>query len=1230
MTGPLRERDDAHALLSAEIERARAGSGRLVLLRGASGTGRTAVLETAARHAEDRGLRVLRVRCSPEDTSVPFAMVLHLLGPVPEFTDTAPGGDDRGSAARLWRLLRSYAAEGPVLLAVDDVHLADDSSRRWLTEAARHVDRLPVLLVATERSQYDVDPRPAGLTQALSPSLVRTHTLAPLSDSAAAGLVREAFPDASARWTEECVRAGAGSPLLLHALLDDLGGTPHPDGVPPVPDSCAALYPGSYPAAVSWWLNSAGPATADVARCLAALEQAWPTGPPDHRAALRHALPRPRVAAPGAAYRQAPPSDGVYREASPLAGGYGQASPWDGADRPASSDAAYPRVAAPGAAYRQAPPSDGAYGQAPPSDGADRPASSDAAYPRAAAPGAAYRQAPPSDGAYGQAPLSDGGYGQASLSDGADRSVSPFGTADRQASAPGAAYGQAPLSDGADRQGAVFGAVRRHTHETPTARTRRPRDIAPGCRDVWSADPGGGADPRSPLPGGPGHGAELPEHGPYPHPDELAGPADGAPYPVHGPYDGPYDGRPESAPRAAYGRTGPPAHAPHRTTLWRTPSPPPAQGSAGDPVDVLAEAAGADPARIEGWLAAMTRLGLLRPDEGGRPRYAHPLLRDAVLTGWPRPRREAVHRSAAEAMLRRGDRVEAVARHLLRTPAVGLSWALRVLRDAVTVAVHDARPADAVGYLRRALDEPVSDDLRQRLLTELGSLEYASADTPAAIARLAEAQHLPAEPRNRVRTAVALGTALAGRGEIRTAMEVLRRTEGRLSGHPGLARTVQTATALLSDEDLATRQEVYRWLSETGRHSPELVGTAGQALLVRYAATAALISADEAMVRVRDLLAQPTDPLAEPFLLGTAAAVAQWADELDEAERLVERGLAGQHPALLHPMQHALLNTRADIVASRGDHARLLALAADRGPGPGSGPTNRDAHALMALVHTGRTDEALHYADRFDLREVPENWELNRYLYARGVLRAATGDPAGALHDFLECGRRQAAREVISPVVTPWRTAVAECRLALGGGPEALALATEELRLARVWGTPRTVGRALRVLGTATGGRRGLELAEEAVRTLRDAPADTDMELIPALLAQGRQLLGAGERGRARARLREAAELAERKGALRWLTLAGQALREGGARGPVASRTGADALTGSERRIAELAADGRTNTEIADLLHLARRTVETHLTSTYRKLRIRRRTELPAALERGGRREREPRPDTRC
>ncbi|MFF4582017.1 hypothetical protein ACFY15_27075 [Streptomyces sp. NPDC001373] len=108
-----------------------------------------------------------------------------------------------------------------------------------------------------------------------------------------------------------------------------------------------------------------------------------------------------------------------------------------------------------------------------------------------------------------------------------------------------------------------------------------------------------------------------------------------------------------------------------------------------------------------------------------------------------------------------------------------------------------------------------------------------------AIARLAEAQHLPAAPRDRVRAAVALGTALVGRGEVTTALEVLRRTEGSLDGDPGLTRTVRTATALLSDADLAARQETYRRLTESGERAPERVGTAGRALLVRGPAPAA-------------------------------------------------------------------------------------------------------------------------------------------------------------------------------------------------------------------------------------------------------------------------------------------------------------------------------------------------------------------------------------------------------
>ncbi|WP_129312026.1 AAA family ATPase [Streptomyces sp. L2] len=933
------EHREALALLAEQAERARAGSGRVVLVRGATGTGRTTVLEAAAEDAAARGMRVLRARCFAENAGVPFGTVLQLLGSVPG-SPPAPAlgeGDERARGEELWQTLRSYAAEAPLLVAVDDVHLADAPSHRWLVESARHVGglTLPLLIAVTERSQYDIDPPATGFAHTLSPALVHTHTLSPLSTNAAEELVRSALPDGTvADVLAGCVRAGANNPLLIRALLDDLGADGRQTSAPErVPEASAALYPGAYPAAVSWWLDSAGPATTEVARILAILDE------------------------------------GLDARAAGL-------SPYDGA-------------------------------------------------------------------------------------------------------------------------------------------------LAPHC-----------------------HAAGLP--------------------------------------------------------------------------GLLGELTGTDPARVSGWLTAMTGFGLLRRDRAGRPHYAHRLLRDAILTGVPTARRSAAHRAAARAMLQRGAPTESVARRLLAADGTAEetapSWAFAVLRDAAELAVGDARTDDAVTYLRRALAEPLPEPHRQRLLTELGSLEHTLQGSPAGLPRLSEAVRLAAEPHDRVRAAMALGTALAGRGKARSAVHVLREVGGQLNGQPDLLRTLRTASAMLSEEDQAVRREVYRLTADTAAHSPELLGAAGQSLLVRHAATGGLTSAEEAMRQVRVLLAEPADPLSDPFLVGTAAAIAQWADELDEADRLVNRGLTGLRPAVLHPMRRALLNTRGDIAAARDDHEAALAdPGVWRSPPPGTVPGNRHAHALTALVHTGRVAEARRLADALDPREAPDNWEFNRFLYARGTLRAASGDPAAALHDFLECGRRQSSRDVVSPVVTPWRTAAAECRLALGSPREALTLAAEELRLARIWNTPRTVGRALSVVAAATGGRRGLDLAAEATELLRGAPSPT--ELSRALIRQGRSLTAAGERSRARDCLREAAEHAERAGALHLRGQAERALREGGARRPATDRTGSGALTGSERRIAELAAEGHTNPEIADLLHLARRTVETHLTSTYRKLGIRRRGELKGALK---------------
>ena len=59
---------------------------------------------------------------------------------------------------------------------------------------------------------------------------------------------------------------------------------------------------------------------------------------------------------------------------------------------------------------------------------------------------------------------------------------------------------------------------------------------------------------------------------------------------------------------------------------------------------------------------------------------------------------------------------------------------------------------------------------------------------------------------------------------------------------------------------------------------------------------------------------------------------------------------------------------------------------------------------------------------------------------------------------------------------------------------------------------------------------------------------------------------------------------------------------------------GVESLTPSERRVAELAASGLTNRQIAQTLFLTVKTIETHLAAAYDKLGIRSRQQLPAAL----------------
>jgi DNA-binding NarL/FixJ family response regulator len=137
-------------------------------------------------------------------------------------------------------------------------------------------------------------------------------------------------------------------------------------------------------------------------------------------------------------------------------------------------------------------------------------------------------------------------------------------------------------------------------------------------------------------------------------------------------------------------------------------------------------------------------------------------------------------------------------------------------------------------------------------------------------------------------------------------------------------------------------------------------------------------------------------------------------------------------------------------------------------------------------------------------------------------------------------------------------------------------------------------------------------LFEEAVDVLGESPAK--LEHAKARTELGAALRRANRRVAAREHLRRAVELATICGAASLAARAERELLATGARPRRVALSGVESLTPSERRVAELAAEGPTNREIAQALFVTQRTVEVHLTSIYRKLAIRSRSQLSDAL----------------
>ena len=142
---------------------------------------------------------------------------------------------------------------------------------------------------------------------------------------------------------------------------------------------------------------------------------------------------------------------------------------------------------------------------------------------------------------------------------------------------------------------------------------------------------------------------------------------------------------------------------------------------------------------------------------------------------------------------------------------------------------------------------------------------------------------------------------------------------------------------------------------------------------------------------------------------------------------------------------------------------------------------------------------------------------------------------------------------------------------------------------------------------------------EHAISLLEDArthfaASQARLELARCLTELGARRRAAGERRAARSILRDAHDAAHACRATALCERARAELLLAGGRPRPATGAGLGALTPAERRVADLAASGATNREIARRLYLSPKTIEMHLRSAYRKLDLRGRDGLATAL----------------
>jgi DNA-binding CsgD family transcriptional regulator len=629
-----------------------------------------------------------------------------------------------------------------------------------------------------------------------------------------------------------------------------------------------------------------------------------------------------------------------------------------------------------------------------------------------------------------------------------------------------------------------------------------------------------------------------------------------------------------------------------------------------------------DGAELEAAMAALVAAGVVVP--GGTVRFVHPILRTAIYGDQSPAERHRLHRSAATILRERGAPPLQVAAHVMHTGPEGDPAAVTLLHEAAQEAWTLGDATGTAALLSRALEEPPAQADRPTLLLDLGQA-YARAGAPEAIEPLSEVVERGEEPLAIAKAAIELSGMFFFAGRAAEGAAVLRRAQERVPPEEPAREQLEVALLGVSSTSASARRGADAMIAN-------LRDPGGPARDVLQATTLATLAMEEMLnlgsaSRTRDLATRaiaaglPLEPhRGENWALLALGALGA-ADGLDPALQGTDDilGRARTTGAALTVVTVSAL--RALIGMRRGD---LLAAQADAQTAIELAPDLLGARflvlavaaAVLAGLDRDETPGALRrLIERVGVAPDSDFTSSSQLRYASGVLRAAAGDHQAAIEELCACGRDDRAFGGENPALLAWRSAAALSLAELGRHEEARDMAAEEVRRARSFGAERALGIALRAHALVGPASERSDLLAEACTVLESSPARVEHARV--LVDVGATLRAAGQRRAAREPLLDGLELASRCGARGLERRARGELGAIGLRPRKTDRSGADSLTPSERRIADLAAAGGTNREIAQTLFVTEKTVETHLGRAFRKLDISSRRQLPDVLARG-------------